>query len=331
MRKKLLVSFSGGETSAYMGLWLWKHKQDEYDMVFVFANTGQENEETLQFIHKFELHFGIPIVWIEAVVYHGKRKSNGFKVVDYKSADRDGKVFEEIIKKHGIPNMSFPHCTREMKQAPIKSYAKSLGWKKYYTAIGIRSDEMDRQNAKAEKNRFVYPLISKDMQPMTKPKINFFWSQQDFRLDLKGYQGNCITCWKKSDHKLYTIAKESEKSFIFMHKMEERYKKFTPPTRLKLMSERGEYPVYPIVFFRKNRSALQIVEESKTYDGTVKDDAQNYDLDGEACEVFSGCDDNRVIDKAQYSDDYYKKSKKLSAKHEREDNISREEVRKRKK
>ena len=54
MKKKLLVSFSGGETSAFMAQWLWKHKQDEYEMLFVFANTGQEKEETLQFVDKCE-------------------------------------------------------------------------------------------------------------------------------------------------------------------------------------------------------------------------------------------------------------------------------------
>ena len=32
-KKKLLVSFSGGETSAFMAHWLWKNKQDEFDMV----------------------------------------------------------------------------------------------------------------------------------------------------------------------------------------------------------------------------------------------------------------------------------------------------------
>lgn len=285
-----MYHLAGGETSAYMAIWLWKHKQAEYDMMFVFANTGQENEETLQFIHRFGLHFGISIVWIEAIVYHNKRKSNGFKIVNYHSADREGLVYEEIIKKHGIPNISAPHCTRELKQAPIKAFAKSIWFnEKYYTAIGIRIDEIDRMNSKRKELRLIYPLISNDMQPMTKQKINFWWSQQLFRLNLKGYQGNCITCFKKSDNKLFTIAKENERSFNFMSKMEDRYSKFIPESRLKLIEAKGEYPKLPIVFFRKNRTAIQIVQESKKYNGKIKDDSLNFNTEGESCELYSDC------------------------------------------
>lgn len=84
-KKKLLVSFSGGETSAYMAQWLWNHKQDEFDMVFVFANTGQENEETLLFVEKCSKHFGFPVHWVEAVVHHGKRKGTTHKAVCFKT------------------------------------------------------------------------------------------------------------------------------------------------------------------------------------------------------------------------------------------------------
>jgi hypothetical protein len=297
-KKKLLISFSGGETSAFMAQWLWKFKQDEYEMIFVFANTGQENEETLQFVKRCSDYFGFPVFWVEAKVYHNERRSTGFSITDFHNADREGKVFEEVIKKYGIPNMATPHCTRELKQNPIKAYAKSIGWKNYYLAIGIRSDEIDRMNAKWKENRFYYPLISE--RPMNKAKINFFWKQQPFRLELKGYQGNCLTCWKKGDNKLYQIAKENEGAFNFFGKMELRYDKYVREEVLKRMAERGEYPTLPVRFFRKNRSVQDIINESKQFNNRTIDDSKIYEMQqdifdyidlvgGESCEVFSDC------------------------------------------
>jgi len=184
-KKKLLVTFSGGETSAFMGNWLNKKMQNEYEMLFVFANTGVESNETLEFVHKCEKEFGLDIKWIEAKVYHNQRKSTGFKIVDYNSATRNtdwknttDTPFEEVVKKYGIPNHSRLHCTRELKMNPIKNYAKSIwGKEKYYLALGIRIDEIDRMNAKKDELRLVYPLIQKNMQPMTKKHINFWWDQ----------------------------------------------------------------------------------------------------------------------------------------------------------
>jgi hypothetical protein len=306
MKKKLLISFSGGETSAFMAQWLWKHKQDEYDMIFVFANTGQENEETLMFVQACSDHFGFPVVWVESLVYQGIRLGSSFKIVNFQTASRDGQPFEEVIKKYGIPNRNAPHCTRELKQNPIKAYAKAIGWKDYYLAIGIRSDEIDRMNAKKEENRIIYPLISSSMIPMTKPKINFFWKMQSFRLMLKGYQGNCKTCWKKSDAKLFQIAKENERDFLFFGKMELRYGKFVPDTRLKKLEGRGETVKLPINFFRGDRSVQDIINESNGIFKVPIDDSEVYpnheqlelydlesrEFDQESCEPFSQCGDD---------------------------------------
>src|ERR1700693_4621625 len=63
LTRRCLVSFSGGETSAYMTHWLLKQKPyDEY--LVVFANTGQENEATLEFVRQCDEHFGFHTVWI---------------------------------------------------------------------------------------------------------------------------------------------------------------------------------------------------------------------------------------------------------------------------
>lgn len=274
-KKKLLVSVSGGETSLFMAIWLWLHKQDEYEIIFVFANTGQENEETLIFLKKCAEHFGINIIWIEADVKYGKGNGTRFKLTDFENASRNGEPFEAVIKKYGIPNTSFLHCTRELKMNPIKAYAKSIwGKEKYYLAIGIRIDEFDRMNANKDKLRIIYPLIAKEMQPMTKPMINFWWKQQPFRLELKGYQGNCITCYKKSDKKLFQIAKENPKAFDFFDRMERQY-------------GNGQQ------IFRKNRTTKMLLEEAKNWNGTVKDDSENEPtlFDNESCEVFSSCGD----------------------------------------
>lgn len=284
-RKKLIVSFSGGETSAFMAQWLWKHKQDEYEMIFVFANTGLENEETLRFVNHCSNHFGFDVVWVEAEVYYSERKSSGHKVVNFMTASRDGEPFEKVIRKYGIPNTSTPHCTRELKQNPIKSYARSIGWSDYYTAIGIRTDEADRISPNARQSKFLYPLINKDMIPTNKAVINLFWNGQPFRLQLKPYQGNCVTCWKKSDTKLFQIARENPNAFTWMQKMELRYGKFVPESRLKRMAERGITPLVPFNFFRGNRSVEQILNSAKSHNGLFSDDL----VGGDSCEVFSEC------------------------------------------
>jgi len=160
-KKRLLVSFSGGETSAYILMWLWMNKRDEFDMHVVFANTGQENEETLLFVKKCQDYFNIPIVWVEAIVHHGSRTGTTHKIVSYETASRNGEPFEEAIKKYMIPNLRNFICTRELKLRPIQHYSKSIGWKRgsYYTAIGIRSDEIDRVSKDRKKDMLIYPLV----------------------------------------------------------------------------------------------------------------------------------------------------------------------------
>jgi hypothetical protein len=296
-KKKLLVSFSGGETSAYMAQWLKKNKSDVYDMVFVFANTGEENEETLRFADKCDKEFKLNLVWVEAVVHHNERKGTSHRIVNYQTASRKGEPFEQVIKKYGIPNQMFPHCNREMKLRPIHSYIKnSLGWDDYYTAIGIRYDEIDRMVADRSTYNVIYPLIENIR--MTKPKINFWWDNYKFRLNLKGYQGNCKTCWKKSKNNLFKIANENPKHFEFFKEMEDKYSLVTPLERDEVLDEDGNKK--PMVFFRGGLSVNDILNLSKTNDKVVRDSHLNtnfqidlFDLldESESCDIFSNCGD----------------------------------------
>ena len=243
MKQNLLISFSGGETSAFMAQWLWKNMQNEYNMIFVFANTSEENEETLSFVKKCSEYFGFPVIWVESKVHHNKRKSSTYNIVTYETASRDGSIFREMVSKYGIPNRTSPHCTRELKERPIKALGNAIfGRGQYFTAIGIREDEFDRMNEDKESKKYLYPLISKDFTPQTKKKINSFWAAMPFRLNLKGYEGNCKVCWKKHFHKLYQIAKESPVRFDTFKAIELEFGEFIPITRLKkLLKENKPY------------------------------------------------------------------------------------------
>lgn len=175
-KQKMLVLTSGGRTSQYMAKRLMDEYQDEYEMVRVFANTGQEMNETLDFVHQCDVQFGFNTVWIEADVRAG-RNATAHKIVTYETAHRSGEPFEWIVDKYGIPNASYPHCTRELKENPIHSYVRSLGWKKgeYLTAIGIRADEprrVKRTISSQNKQIRVYPLV--DLFPSDKWTFSIF-------------------------------------------------------------------------------------------------------------------------------------------------------------
>jgi len=263
-----------------MTQWALQHCRDRYDEINVtFANTGQEREETLEFVDQCDKHFGFGVVWLEGVVHHGERKGSTHKVVDYATASRDGKPFEEYIKKYGIPNRAFPQCTRELKTNPMKSYRDSIGWTAgtFHTAIGIRADEIDRMNENAGKLGIVYPLVS--WCPMTKPDINAFWAKQPFRLKLKGYEGNCAWCWKKTLRKHLTLMAERPQTYDFPERMEQ-YSHVGPQE-----CER--------VFFLGNRRVADIKKLAAQPFVPFHDDAQVYpedDLDrsggcSESCEI----------------------------------------------
>jgi 3'-phosphoadenosine 5'-phosphosulfate sulfotransferase (PAPS reductase)/FAD synthetase len=220
----ILISFSGGRTSAFMAKLLMEH-EDYYsrEKVVVFANTGKEFDETLDFVNECDKRWGLNVVWLEAKVDPEKGVGTTFKIVDYEIASRNGKPFEEVIAKYGIPNKQFPHCTRELKQMPIKKYMQSLGYKEWITAVGIRADEPHRINRGSDSN-FINPFFPlNDIIKVDEEFIRNWWSRQDFDLNLKDYQSNCDLCWKKSKRKRLTLIEESPSVSEWWESMEDKY------------------------------------------------------------------------------------------------------------
>lgn len=295
-KNNILVSFSGGETSGFMINWLLKNKPD-YNYKFIFANTGEECEETLLFAKRCQDFFGIDLIWVEY------DDNNGFKVVNFETAYRShnpievsngwqNHPFRKFVRKYGLPNIVSPTCTRELKEYPINRFCSSNGWKPsiYDKAIGIRFDELDRVG------RLYYPLLEIDC---TKQMVNSFWDKMPFRLNIKGYEGNCKTCWKKSLRKLVTIARYNPEWFAFFKVLEDEYGNYIPEKRKLLQEQNGKNINFPIRMFRNNKSVDEILEMAK--DLSIEDAVDDkFDFayqksiyhDGSELDIISGCSES---------------------------------------
>lgn len=276
--ERLMVSNSGGLTSAYLSRYLRFEYSDKYEMKFVFSNTGLENEETLVFVQRCSEEFDLNVVWVEAVVNPEHGKGIRHKIVNFETAARNGEPFEAFIAKSGIPNANKPQCSDRLKALVIEDYKKSIGWKGCKHAIGIRKDEEGRKAKSAKLFNLVYPLC--DWFVSDKVDVNDFWDAQNFTLGLEDHEGNCATCWKKHDPKLFLIALEHPERFDFMDRMENTYQHVKP-------NDNGD----PRVFFRQNRTAKDIIRQAQEFDiktlrRMIKKDPDRSSGCSESCEPY---------------------------------------------
>lgn len=206
-----LISFSGGRSSAMMLKIMLDNGllQDDY---ILFANTGKERNETLDFVHEVETRWNVPIIWLEATFGNYDLEvetmvsSVGFKVVNYQTASRNGEPFAAMIDWINcgrVPSRNARFCTKYLKVIPMERYLKSIGIEEFDTIMGIRYDEPGRY--RKYKNDGTFPLV--DFK-ITEVEVFRFWTQQPFDLKLKQYEGNCDLCHLKSMKKLKTIISE---------------------------------------------------------------------------------------------------------------------------
>lgn len=283
-KRRLLVCVSGGRTSAYMAWWLKKHCSHLYEFIFIFANTGLEHWDTLRFIHDVDRYLlDGELIIVEADVIHEQRVGTTFSLIGFQALAKLGEPYEEVMKKYGIANKTFPHCTRELKERPMNAYAKSVWGNDYTLAIGIRADERRRvaESGMINKRPVIYPLADPTMHPVDKVHILDWFSQFDWDLKIPQYLGNCITCWKKSYLKLNAVWWDNPAHFEPFARYEKEYGLRKPPTD-KTPGAR--------VFFRGYKSALQLCDEFKTLN---RDTRATYERENEAsgecdesCEPF---------------------------------------------
>lgn len=302
---KVFCAVSGGRTSAYMAWFLLNHKdmvaeyigvpEEEIEYKFVFANTGMEHDETYRFldaVNKNILNNKLVCVESRFDPELGKGTKHIELTIEELMGHRDFRLhshpFRAEIEKYGIPNTQAAHCTREMKLNSIHHYLRGLWGRDYYTCVGIRSDESRRVAKSATKDKIIYPLI--DIASTDKDDVLAFFENFDWDLKIPEYLGNCVTCFKKSDKKLYLAYKEAPEYFDFCLEMEAKHGRAGPrysPIRSKNSAE--EIKNLPDnVFFRGNRSTKDMINLFRLWD-EVGANAASMAEDGgcsESCELY---------------------------------------------
>lgn len=167
MKEILITNTSGGKSSMAQAIIIKQQYGHKYDTICIFANTGMENEETLQFLDKCDREYNLNIIWLEAVVHeHGK--GNTYRVTNFKDAYRIHQYkdplhpFHAHVKKNGIPNATYPQCSDRLKEQVIESYKKENGLRGVKQALGFRIDESSRAMSKPVRGALSKAGISHD-------------------------------------------------------------------------------------------------------------------------------------------------------------------------
>jgi 3'-phosphoadenosine 5'-phosphosulfate sulfotransferase (PAPS reductase)/FAD synthetase len=260
-----VISFSGGRTSAYM---LWRVLQANgglpEEAIVCFANTGKEEDATLEFVRDCEKNWKVEIHWLEF-----RDADPAFERVTFETASRDGEPFEALIrKKNYLPNPVTRFCTAELKIRTIHKYVKSLGWKHNENMdwVGIRADEQ-RRAVKIDRSRV--PLY---VAGVTAQDVGSFWSQQPFDLKLpnvngKTMHGNCDLCFLKGGNQVLSLIQEKPERAIWWAKMETTVQS-SGMTRGDGDRFRSDRPSYAeMMSFAKNQTQLFHDESIPCYCG----------------------------------------------------------------
>jgi 3'-phosphoadenosine 5'-phosphosulfate sulfotransferase (PAPS reductase)/FAD synthetase len=222
------ISFSGGRTSAFMLYKVLEAHQMSLppEAIVCFANTGKEDEATLQFVKDCQDNWAVPITWLEYV--DAEETKDRWKQVNFETASRDGEPFEALIRKRNyLPNPVSRFCTVELKVRTIHRYLKANGWTEWDSMLGIRADEQRRL---AKIGNQDYGKHEEKIAPLggmgvTKETVGDFWRNQSFDLGLPNMNGvtmhgNCDLCFLKGGAQVLSLIQEKPERAVWWAKME---------------------------------------------------------------------------------------------------------------
>lgn len=216
----IVCTVSAGYSSMLMAIKIREWYPND-NIIYVFANTGMEDERSLQFLKDCSDYYGFNIVYLEPIINSAKGKGTDYKIVSFEDLNKNGSMFENGIKVYGVPSVANKWCNRDLKLVPMTKYSNDVfGVNNWSVALGIRIDEIDRLSENYKINNIFYPLMENKIDSRLRNK---FWSEQPIKLGIKAYEGNCTLCFEKSNRKKMTIVKEYPDKVIWWDKMEKKY------------------------------------------------------------------------------------------------------------
>jgi 3'-phosphoadenosine 5'-phosphosulfate sulfotransferase (PAPS reductase)/FAD synthetase len=129
-----VLALSGGKDSSALAVYM---RTKDIDMEYVFCDTGEELQETYDYIYRLQSYLGKKIDWLKT--------------------EKDFKYFLDLY--NGVlPDASTRWCTRMLKLKPYEEY---LGDDEVISYVGIRADEAHRKGYVSSKPNIktVFPFI----------------------------------------------------------------------------------------------------------------------------------------------------------------------------
>ena len=195
VRRPAVVSFSGGRSSAYM----LARIVDSYggrlppDVHAVFANTGMERAETLDFVETCGAAWDVDVHWVE----YDWDAPHRTRIVDRATASERGEPYAALIERKGfLPSANIRFCSGFLKRDRIDSFARHrLGLRTWHSVIGLRADEPARVRRIRARDcgsrtgqRSALPLADAGIR---QADVQEWWKRQPFDLGIPSWAGNC--------------------------------------------------------------------------------------------------------------------------------------------
>lgn len=224
------LSISGGRTSGMLLARILEAHGGTLpaDVVATFANTGEEDEGTLEFVREMGERWTVPIRWVEFT-----EAAPHWREVTYCTASRKGEPFDALVRWKGradgsrgfVPNHFRRTCTEMLKGYPQAQLMRSLGFDpgdmfpahdlrkgttprppEYEEIMGLRADEQKRMNKHAEKHWMRFPLAEAGVMGLG---VRSFWAAESFDLCIPEGAGNCRLCFEKGGEQLVNVVRDA--------------------------------------------------------------------------------------------------------------------------